>query len=638
MTPALQHFILATAGHVDHGKSALVKALTGTDPDRLPEEKARGITIDLGFANLEIRSPKPPFSSFLLGIVDVPGHEDFVKNMVAGVGTIDLALLVIAADDGWMPQTEEHLQILTYLGVRQAVVALTKIDLAPDENRAAAAIREKLQGTPFADAPIIPTSILSGRGLEELKSGLASVAAGAAQPRDVDKPRLPVDRVFNLQGIGTIVTGTLTGGTLHRGQSVIVQPAGTPARIRNIQSHNQNVETVAPGTRTALNLPNLIPEQGIHRGDVITLNGFGGSSETLDVLLEISPRASRSIKEGARVWIHYGSASVAANVIFFSSKKLNPGERALAQLRLEAPAFVFAGDRFVVRDWAEQYTLSGGIVLDADAGTASFRSAARVKFLQQRAEAPEDVRSSILSQLMRDGATKKIQLLRKSRFGNAEISDAAAGLVVQGDVIAVGEYWANSAKWTALCRQAIDAIDNLHRAHPEHSGMPVNELRAILGSDLPFDDLFDGLIQDLCSSGFVRIGAMIRRVAHRPALPAHLQQAGDRLREALARKPFDPPSRKELAADPASQQALRFLLQTGEAVEINADIVMAAESEKEATELISQFVREHGSATVSDLRQAIGSSRRVIIPFLERLDRAGIMERVADKRVLRRGR
>jgi selenocysteine-specific elongation factor len=291
-----------------------------------------------------------------------------------------------------------------------------------------------------------------------------------------------------------------------------------------------------------------------------------------------------------------------------------------------------------VRDWAEQYTLAGGIVLDADAGTASFRSAARVKFLQQRAEAPEDVRSSILSQLMRDGATKKIQLLRKSRFGNAEISDAAAGLVVQGDVIAVGEYWANSAKWTALCRQAIDAIDNLHHAHPEHSGMPVNELRAILGPDLPFDDLFDGLIQDLCGSGFVRIGAVIRRVAHRPALPAHLQQAGDRLREALARKPFDPPSRKELAADPASQQALRFLLQTGEAVEINADIVMAAESEKEATELISQFVREHGSATVSDLRQAIGSSRRVIIPFLERLDRAGIMERVADKRVLRRGR
>jgi selenocysteine-specific elongation factor len=638
MTPALQHFILATAGHVDHGKSALVKALTGTDPDRLPEEKARGITIDLGFANLEIRSSKPPFSSYSLGIVDVPGHEDFVKNMVAGVGTIDLALLVVAADDGWMPQTEEHLQILTYLGVRQAVGVLTKIDLAQDEKSVTAAIREKLRATPFADAPIIPTSILSGSGLDELKSTLATVAARTLQPRDIAKPRLPVDRVFNLQGIGTVVTGTLMGGTLRRGQNVIVQPSGKPARIRNIQSHNQNVEIIGPGTRTALNLPNLIPEQDIHRGDVITRDEFGGSSETLDVLLEISPRASRSIKEGARVWIHYGSASVAANVIFFNSKKLNPGEHAVAQLRLEAPAFVFVGDRFVVRDWAEQYTLAGGKVLDAEADTASFRSAARVKFLQQRAEAPEDVRSGILSQLMRDGATERSRLLRKSRFGTAEISEAAAGLVAQGDIIAVGKYWADSAKWTALCRQAMDAIDNLHRAHPEDSGMPVNDLRATLQPDLPFDDLFDGLLRDLCSSGFVRVGAVIRRVEHRPALPAHLQPAGDRLREALARKPFDPPSRKELAADFASQQALRFLIQTGEAVEINADIVMGAESEKAATELISQFLREHGPATVSDLRQAIGSSRRVIIPLLERLDRAGIMERVADKRVLRRER
>lgn len=242
----IQHFIVATAGHVDHGKSALVQALTGTDPDRLPEEKLRGITIELGFAHLELPSPVPPFSSFLLGIVDVPGHEDFVKNMVAGVGSIDLALIVVAADDGWMPQTEEHLQILTYLGVHRAVVALTKIDLAQDENSATASIREKLRNTPYAEAPIIPTSIVSGRGLNELKAGLAEVAAKTLEPRDIGKPRLPVDRVFSLQGIGTVVTGTLTGGTLRRGQSVIVQPSGDPARIRNIQSHNRDVEAAAP--------------------------------------------------------------------------------------------------------------------------------------------------------------------------------------------------------------------------------------------------------------------------------------------------------------------------------------------------------------------------------------------------------
>src|ERR1017187_7305368 len=207
--PGFRHFILATAGHVDHGKSALVKALTGTDPDRLPEEQLRGITIDLGFAHLELPSSSDPSSSLLLGIVDVPGHEDFVKNMVAGVGSIDLLLLVVAADDGWMPQTEEHLQILNYLGVTRAVVALTKIDLTQDEPGAIATIREKLRGTPFADAPIVPTSVVTGRGLDDLKKALARVLDGAPPPADIGKPWLPVDRVFKLQGIGTVVTGAL---------------------------------------------------------------------------------------------------------------------------------------------------------------------------------------------------------------------------------------------------------------------------------------------------------------------------------------------------------------------------------------------------------------------------------------------
>ena len=630
----VQHFILATAGHVDHGKSALVKALTGTDPDRLPEEKSRGITIDLGFAHLALQSPIAPFSSFLLGIVDVPGHEDFVKNMVAGVGSIDLALLVVAADDGWMPQTEEHLQILTYLGVKQAVVALTKIDLVRDEKSVTDSVREKLRDTPYADAPIIGTSIVSGHGLKALQSGLAAAVAKTSPPRDINKPRLPVDRVFNLQGIGTVVTGTLTGGALHRGQSVIVQPSGRPVRIRNIQSHNCNMEVVGPGTRAALNLPNLVPAQDIRRGDVVTLSGYGGASDIIDVLLEISPRASRPIKEAARVWVHHGSGSVPANVVFFSGKRLNMGEHALAQLRLESPAFVFAGDRFVVRDWAEQHTLAGGIVLDADAGAASFRSEARLNFLRQRAEAAGEVRSYILSELMRNGAAKRFQLLLKSRFSAIEIAETASRLVAEGVVSAVGDFVADNTQWGALRRHAIEAIDDMHRVHPEHFGMPLNDLRTILKADLPFDDMFDELIKDLCRTEFVQAGAVIRRSTHRPALPKHLQAPAAKLRAALARKPFDPPSRKELAPDAASQQALRFLIETGEAIEVNADVVMPAESEERVRELICRFIRDHGPATVSDLRKTIGSSRRVIIPLLERLDRAGVTERVDDRRAL----
>jgi selenocysteine-specific elongation factor len=355
------------------------------------------------------------------------------------------------------------------------------------------------------------------------------------------------------------------------------------------------------------------------------------------VLLEISPRANRPIKEGARVWIHHGSSSVAAKVVFFSGHTLNVGESALAQLRLETPAFVFITDRFIVRDWAGQNTLAGGIVLDADAGT-SFRSETRLGFLKRRADAPADIRTHVLSQLMRDGATKPTQLLLKSRFSDAEIRGAVSRLGAEGVLTVVGDYIADSARWSAICSHAVNAIDAAHRAHPEHAGIALNDLRAIVQADPPFDALFDALIEALCRAEFVQTGAWIRRAAHRPALPGDLQEAGAKLRAALARKPFDPPSRKELAPDSASQHALRFLIETGEAIEINAEVVMSTKYEKQATELICRFLRDHGPATVSALRQTIGSSRRVIIPLLERLDRAGVTERMEDKRALRQKR
>src|SRR5579863_8773577 len=463
------HFIVATAGHVDHGKSALVKALTGTDPDRLPEEKARGITIDLGFARLDLLTSAPGAPSFELGIVDVPGHEDFVKNMVAGVGSIDLALFVVAADDGWMPQTEEHLQILAYLGINRAVIALTKIDLIEDEHRVIAVIHDKLRDTPFGGAPIVPTSVVTERGLDHLKTALAQVLAGMPSPRDIGKPRLPVDRVFTLRGIGTVVTGTLTGGTLRRGQSVAIQPSGKIARIRNIQSHNRDAELAVPGTRTALNLPDLAVSNDIHRGDVVTLAELGGPGELLDVVLEVSPSATRPFKDGAQVRIHHGSANVRAKVVFFRENELPPGERALAQLRLEANVFVFAGDRFVLRDSAGQNTLAGGVVLDPDPGRKALRSEARLSFLRQRAESPNDVTSFVASQIARDQAVRRSQPLLKSNFSAADISNAISRIAEGGNLVLVADFAVDRGSWKMSRQRAADAIDANHRAHPEHS-------------------------------------------------------------------------------------------------------------------------------------------------------------------------
>src|SRR5437773_11317317 len=268
-----KHFIIATAGHVDHGKSALVKALTGTDPDRLPEEKARQITIELGFAELNLTAPNG--EAIHAGIVDVPGHEDFVRNMIAGVGSINLALFVVAADDGWMPQTEEHLQILTYLGVRRAVIALTKSDLGKIDSTTEQ-IRTQLHGTLFAESLIVPTSVRTGDGIEKLKSSIASQLAAMHPQRDFGKPRLFIDRVFTLRGIGTVVTGTLSGGSIRRNQDVVVQPRNISARVRSVQNHGRDIEMAQPGMRTAMNLPDVsIGEHGIQRGDLVTTEDLG---------------------------------------------------------------------------------------------------------------------------------------------------------------------------------------------------------------------------------------------------------------------------------------------------------------------------------------------------------------------------
>ncbi len=330
-------YILATAGHVDHGKSALVKALTGTDPDRLPEEKARGLTIELGFASFRLRAPDsrgmgvPPVlllqghgrdaratttdeDEFEIGVIDVPGHEDFVRNMVAGVGSIDAALLVVAADDGWMPQTEEHFQILSHLGVRHGVVALTKIDLATDESESLRALKKRLHGTSFQDATIVPTSVVTGRGIEPLKIALAQLFATTPSQPDIGKPRLPIDRVFVVKGVGVVVTGTLTGGTLGRGQPVVLQPSGTGARVRAVQTYSREVEIARPGSRVALNLPDLHPAarrgtraaNSVARGDVITVASVGAATAQMDVAVT----CDRTIKNNSVVQIHHGASAV----------------------------------------------------------------------------------------------------------------------------------------------------------------------------------------------------------------------------------------------------------------------------------------------------------------------------------------
>jgi selenocysteine-specific elongation factor len=637
------HYILATAGHVDHGKSALVRALTGTDPDRLPEEKRRGITIDLGFAHLVLPNPRNPASPFDLGMVDVPGHEDFVKNMVAGVGSIDLALLVVAADDGWMRQTEEHLQILIYLGVEHAVVALTKCDLVEDRRPVSDSIRAHLAGTSFERAPIVATSTLTGEGIVDLADVLAEVLGHVTPARNAGKPRLPVDRAFSLTGVGTVVTGTLTGGSFTRNQAVILQPGGRTAKIRSLQSHGRELDTAGPGLRTALSIPEVplagAASDGVARGQVVTVPELGGAVRTFDVEIQRSSRlepeqlTARPLKDGTRIRLHHASAHVTGYVVL--KTPVAAGGRSVGQLRLDEPIFVLGGDRFILRDWPGQNTLAGGLVLDADSSPEQFRTESQQRLLQRRAQMPTDVEAWIESQLERDHVHPRNQLLARTRFDGATIDAAMKQLVQSGRVVDLSTQLAWGDWWRLMRQMVIERTRQEHQSRPERLGLALTELRSALAQQIAEQNIFDLLVAEVSRAELIRDGTMLRDRAHRPSLPANLQAVGARVRALLSAKPLEPPSRKELAAEPLAPQAIRFLLESGEAVSVGPELIMLSDAIVRAREAVRRHITQKGPATASDLRQVLATNRRVIIPLLEYFDREGFTLREGDQRRLR---
>lgn len=626
MSATTKHFIIATAGHVDHGKSALVKALTGTDPDRLPEEKKRQITIDLGFTELNLACPNG--DKIHAGVVDVPGHEDFVRNMIAGVGSIDVALFVVAADDGWMPQTEEHLQILNYLGVQRAVVALTKSDLGRIDV-VTKEIRSQLHGTCFAHCPIVPTSVRTGRGIQNLEEALATELGMAEPQRDIGKPRLFIDRVFTLRGFGTLVTGTLTGGRLRPGERITLYPTNLETRIRSIQSHGRDLEIVQPGMRTALNLPDIAVNQ-IKRGDVVTVRDLGAPSSTLVVLVGKSSRldgenpAARPLKNGSWVYLHHGTSRVAAKITHLESGRLGFGEKTIAQLKLGSPIFAFVGDRFVVRDSAEQNTIAGGVVLDPEGHKESLTSTLRL----------DDVDSVVRLTISRQGFAQLENLLGKSQFSANEISEALTRLQGRGEIILHQHIAADCELWRKLNIQAAGLIDEAHKQNPECGGVDLNEMRSALR--IQQAHIMEALVTDLCAGNFVRKGSLIARASHRPKLPTHLQLVEAGIRETLSKQPFDPPSRKVIESDAHARQVVRFLIEKKDLIEIATDVVLLRENFERMKSRIAEFIFKSGPASVSELRQALGSSRRVMVPLLERLDREGFTRRVGDTRTLGR--
>ena len=623
-----RHAILATAGHIDHGKSSLVKALSGIDPDRLPEEKARGMTIDLGFAHLELPGGN-------LGIVDVPGHQDFVKNMVAGVGAVDLALLVVAADDGWMPQTEEHLQILSYLGVTRGVVALTKADLVQDTAVRVKEISDQLRNSPFVGADIIPLSTKTGAGLDDLKTALTTVVDQIPPHENHNQPRLAVDRIFTVQGIGTVVTGTLTGGTLQKGQTVLTHPPGRETRVRGLQSHNHDQEVAQPGTRTAINLAGL-SRDAVPRGATITLPELPQTTATLDVCLERSPRLpsdASPLRNNTRVRVHHGTGHGPARLVLADGGVIERGQNRLAQLRLEQPVCVWLGDRVVIRNWQETATLAGGLVLDVDGDRKKMRAPARMQLLEARIAAPKHPQTWVETQLTRDGIAKRDTLLRPSSFSPAETDKAIKVLLDSRKALQAGDWIADKSRWQSTIAAMSQRVEAEHARRPELPGLSLDQLHPVMAQGFPGHDVFPELIADLCRNGFIRRQNHIASNSHKPALPSHLRDVGEKLRRTMQMP--DPPARKNITENSTGRQALQFLIDAGEAIDVSPDLVLGAAQFYRCRLLVKQHLRKHGQATASELRTATDTTRRIMIPLLEKMDRDGVTVRRGNVRVLR---
>ena len=644
-----RHYIIGTAGHIDHGKSSLIEALTGTDPDRLPEEKERGMTIELGFAQLSLPTSDESGDTLALGVIDVPGHADFVKNMVAGVGAIDLALFIVAADDGWMPQTEEHYQILTYLGVKRAIVALTKVDLVDDLELVLEDVKENLMGGLWEEIDVIPVSSHTGTGIEDLRDRVSQILTESGPVRDKGKPRLPVDRAFSLKGVGTVVAGSLTEGRINVGDDLEVMPQGAEAHVRTAQSHGSAAESVPPGTRTALNITgvNLRENRGatkdnIARGDVLVKKGLGGAVEAIDVLISKSDReirgmrqSKRALRTGREVMFHHGSMGVPARIHFLGQRTLSPGETVLAELRFHEPIYVFVGDGFVIRDASLGLTLAGGIVLDEDANRRAFRKPFQAEFLEARREALNDLDVLVSSQLRRDKVAFIPKLLAKSAFSAEEILQSVEKAVEARGFSRNGDWVFFSEWWKGIAGLASDSILEVHKEHPDQLGLPLRDLRSLIEPELPAPKFFDMVLEGLMAGEFTKAGPNIRHRDHIPTLPPQLLKAGELVRKRLASDPVSPPNKGETATNPDEEKALRFLEHTGEVIVLDPKTVISQAGFDRLKNEIVEYLTEQGAATASELRQHTGTVRRILMPLLEMMDEEEVTLREGDERRLK---
>ena len=655
--------LIGVAGHVDHGKSSLVTALTGIDPDRLAEEKARGMTIDLGFAWLTLPSGRE------VSIVDVPGHEAFIKHMLAGVGSLDVALLVIAADEGVMPQTAEHLAILDLLRVGSGVVALNKADLVEPDwlELVREEVTEVIAPTSLAGAPIVACSALTGAGLQELLAALDDALDRAPARCDLGRPRLPVDRVFTITGFGVVVTGALQDGALAVGQEVELLPSGRRARIRGLQAHKHKIERGDPGGRLAVNLAG-VEKSDLVRGDTLTLPGRLRTTRTLDVRLDALSAAPRPIAHNAVLDLYLGAAETQARVILLDADELEPGESGWAQLRLAEPFVAARGDRFIVRTPSPSETVGGGVVVEPVARRHRRHDPsilARLALLARGDPAEvtlaalrgEQRKSAGLASAGAAGAQSKSGKASRAAFAGhtgadlaqatglpaEEVAAALADLELREQARRLGNLWYAVSEWQRLRASSDAALAAYHARYPLRPGMPREEWRARLGippreaaevvAALAAEDaLAEASVAG--ADGGERSG-WLRLPQHRAEPTPEQRRAVDALLARFRAAPFAPPTRAEVEAELGPELA-QALIDRGDLIKVSDSILLERAALDEATRRILAHLRAHETITVAEARDLLDTTRKYMLAIFEYLDDRRITERLGDDRTLGR--
>lgn len=616
-------YVLGTAGHVDHGKSVLVRALTGIDPDRLPEEKQRGMTIDLGFAWFQLPSGKE------VSIVDVPGHERLLHNMLAGVGGIDLALLVIAADEGVMPQTTEHLAIIDLLNIDRGVVVITKRDLVDEEGLGLAIMEaeEAIRGTTLAQAPIVAVSALTGEGLSELVTVIDTLLDQTAQRRDIGRPRLSIDRIFSMKGFGTVVTGTLIDGRLRIGQRVVVVPPGLETSVRGLEIHKRRADLALPGNRVAVNLGGIAGDQ-LARGMVITNAGWLKPTRLLAASLRAISPLSRPLTHNMSVTFHTGTAEVGGKVRLLDKERLEAGEIGWAQIASTAPVAAAGGDLFVVR--SSKGTLGGGRIVDTHPKRYRRFQTAVIESLKARQGTPED---ALLALLETRGACEAKDLAPQSNLPEADAASILESMASTGRAMSVGSSEGRrifiSRNYSEhLVQEATRLLRNYHSSHPLRQGMPREEFRSHLRIQPPH---LDGILRRLAQDGGISDeGVTVKLVSHGVTLSPEQRAKADAFLTAIKESPYCPPTDSTL--DP---EILSMLLEQNKVVRVADGVIFGATAYEDMVRQITEHIRTKGTMTVAEVRDLFQTSRKYAKALMEYLDARKITRRVGDERVLR---